>query len=414
MIHLWNWMVGFDDPESPLSDEENRVMAYLRSLPFTKKDGSQKLPVHSDRIRDLVGRRPEQYRKTLESLQEKGLVVVDPSYWAGKSTRRYGVTKKGWELGSQSKLIKRKSRICNLGPFLDNVTDGLDKFCENQLYMMNSIELDAGFCEVFDSCKLNPDRANRVSEAGNAILRKDTWISRGEKSGRIYSTITNAPKEIRRYLSYSGTRLVEGDIKTCFPILLLALYDEQEDSCFGDDMDETKIRDILAERELYEKFLSGDFYQEMMDISGYKGNRKSFKRDFQVYLNWDGEVEKIARPMSLVFPILSRLISEKGDGMASFLQSLESSIMVEGVLGQCLRKKIPIITIHDGFLCLPSDFDKIAKMITDKFLLTVQFSPVLTRDGEFWGGGHHNRTLEGILARILDRSKCPEQEVIGV
>ena len=238
--------------------------------------------------------------------------------------------------------LKDKSKICNAA----------------QKYTLQCLEKVSIDQAAFDLITQNQTDIRKVLSNRTLLhLRNKKYDIRGGiNQRRIYNVITECPKEVRACLTLNGEKLIEADIKSAQPLLLLSLYDDIN----------------CPEAIEYKKCLNQDFY-----FFFHASNRDQAKKQFLYFAFGDRmQKTKFSQKFQKYFPILYAKIREfNGSELALKLQNLESDIMNYNVLLQCKERQVFTITIHDGFLCKLDDFNCIKKMIIECVSSKLQVEP---------------------------------------
>ncbi len=148
--------------------------------------------------------------------------------------------------------------------------------------------------------------------------------------------------------------LIEYDIPTCQPVLLLAL---------GDDLPSDELRD-------YKDILRSDIYTALTTHGDRERAKKEFLRfAFGSYKRKNQFGENFQER----FPALSKRIREFGrlspNGMtlSCYLQDLEAEICIYSVVRQCMERNIFVVPVHDAFLVEPESFAFINSVVNAEF-----------------------------------------------
>jgi hypothetical protein len=193
---------------------------------------------------------------------------------------------------------------------------------------------------------------------------------------RIYTNYTNLKKEFSPFVLLDGKPLYKIDIQSCQPALMSLFYLDNE----RDKKEKEKYVDILLNRDIY-KYLA----EKNSTIPGNDPmTRKEAKNG--AFLIMFGEIYKqrtdLCRVFRQEFPILNIRLNEHKQknykAVSRILQSLESKIMVHGVLNELLlQKKIRCLSVHDSIACFEEHVTLAQDAITKHFLEAVGFRPVL-------------------------------------
>lgn len=155
------------------------------------------------------------------------------------------------------------------------------------------------------------------------------------KSGRVFHSIIESPRESRVNLRHSsGESLVDIDVKTCHPHLLLPLFSDPE------------------EKQSFYADLQGDLYTRINP----EDDRASVKRRVCQYLmakNREAEWltgTDVHSYFTKNFPIFWKEKLSQDSGLAFYLQGEESQIVTRELVAYCQANHYFIVTMHDGCL----------------------------------------------------------------
>lgn len=195
------------------------------------------------------------------------------------------------------------------------------------------------------------------------------------KSGtnRVYTNVTNLKSIWRQDIRIDGEKVYNVDIRCSQPCLLGVLYD------FSETSQEEKARFV-------EFVTQKDFYAELAALAppGINLTRDQAKEQTFTLMfgkNMTTRKQPLFAVLSKIFPILARkilLAKEKNYKDLSFiLQSIESDIMVLGVMTEIMEREIRALSIHDSILCKEKDIPVVKEIITRHFEKVTGFKPVL-------------------------------------
>jgi hypothetical protein len=212
------------------------------------------------------------------------------------------------------------------------------------------------------------------------IRNQDFMFSPGKKSKRIFTTVTNSPKVIRRFFRFKGCPLiplVEIDVACCQFLLLFGIY---EGSSEAERLEMEKFKDIVQKGTFYE------FLDERLEKPYGTANRGRLKEVCFTQILFD---ENRKNPGSVFdifqkeFPILTERIKKKKEhdsgALAVELQSLEAEIIIFGVLARIMKKSSPffVLSIHDSLLVLPQHVAEAKQMMEEEFIKRLGFKPLI-------------------------------------
>lgn len=172
------------------------------------------------------------------------------------------------------------------------------------------------------------------------IIRGEHWLKKletkrytiayGQNCGRLYHPIICMPRTSREHVWFKHSDVVvDYDVKSCFPVLLHALVPE-------------------SEKAEYKKILDGDIYASI--IAGTKHDRDDCKVAFQQFIN--GFVSNyVSQWFEQQFPLTYAVIKADYANMSKMLQTMESNIMVQGLIKFCIANGFEgVVTCHDGYM----------------------------------------------------------------
>ena len=214
----------------------------------------------------------------------------------------------------------------------------------------------------------------------NLIQKGLFYLAKSEKTGRIFTNVSNLTKGMRPYLTLDGQNVAEIDIKSSQPLLLHTLYKDK--TC-----NEAKTYKFLVE--------SGEFYNFLNRNLKKPTEKRKLKKRLYLFLfgkrNVEGRYPNQAIALDRIFkecfPILSQIIEDKKKinhaDLPIALQKLESSIVVDKIARECYQENIPIVTIHDSFLSLPQFLSRIKDKVIKSFQEMFNLTPALEQVNYF-------------------------------
>lgn len=192
-------------------------------------------------------------------------------------------------------------------------------------------------------------------------------------TNRVYTNVTNLKSIWRQDIRIDGEKVYNVDIRCSQPCLLGVLYDSSEES--------------QKEKALFIEFVTQkDFYAELAANAPQEVNLTRDEAKEQTFTLMFGKNRTMAaqplyKSLLKIFPILARkirLAKEKNYKDLSFiLQSIESDIMVLGVMTELMERGIRALSIHDSVLCKEKDIPVVNEIISRHFEKVTGFKPVL-------------------------------------
>lgn len=215
------------------------------------------------------------------------------------------------------------------------------------------------------------------------MIHNKQFFHEPDRNGRFHTNLTNLNSDLRKFLRFRGKSIVGTDIRNSQPFFFALVL-----------MDRFKGKDLPEDVKKYiDLCLTGQFYNHLMDEANVpQEERKKFKTEFfeSVMFNktpitkW----KKQAKAFKLVFPNVWDVIVELksnvqvyGDDaykqLANTLQQKEQLIMIIQSASECLKRKIPILTLHDALYCSQEHIEEVSQIILSKFADTYGVTPTL-------------------------------------
>jgi hypothetical protein len=201
----------------------------------------------------------------------------------------------------------------------------------------------------------------------------DAMISPTE--GRFHANYTYAPSEFRSLMRYGGgVKFVEGDVAACHFHFLL---DEMT------DRDERKqmVKDLAAA----DPYLamcgnpSGVSRDELKQSShlfkfGTRSDVRRFVGDYESFAMVPYREGVFYRHLSAKYPVFSVAMANKPithakhrSDYACEVMWREAKVMVHRVGSRCMAEGLVYLPVHDGFLTMPLQFDRVCEILAEEF-----------------------------------------------
>ena len=206
----------------------------------------------------------------------------------------------------------------------------------------------------------------------NKIRNGDLNCVIDQKSGRMFTAITNLSKELRGCLRINGGKMVELDIASSQPLLISRLYP-------ADSKELIKYRDLVETGEFYE------FMQREMFDSYTRDQIKTLTYKYMFGPTGNPRCADYAKVFEEHFPEMHRiLINEKKSHIghrlvAIRMQYLEASVVLGVAAKECIDLGIDIVTIHDSFMVEPKHESKVVEILTKSFQDKLDLTPKIKR-----------------------------------
>lgn len=303
------------------------------------------------------------YRRYIQTMQEWDELELDLSYWAADDgtgyPMSYRVPQTQWDMGRCNVDFNRQ-RVRAPKP-KNNPTDDVSQFA-----LKNLMELDLR-CDLIlpDS----PERRSRIRAHCEHVAFKDFALTYGRECRRLFHRCVMMPSEGRCNLVHPFG-LVEYDVKSCHPVLLLPYFSDP------------------AEHRRYSKMLEGDIYGTIGQEIGVP-DRDVVKKDFLRVVNagwkspeWLG-TKGVFRFFQERYPSFTKSTLSGRTDLALTLQNAEADLMVQRLGMFCREKDLFWIPQHDGWITTTFhevEISREAKRIIEE---AVHFSPELKRENLF-------------------------------
>lgn len=340
---------GWTSPEMIVA-AERIVDCICRTYASHKLRPGQFVSIPRRKLMDLCGRSKDAkrtwlYPNVIAMLALLGVVEVNDRYSTGVGGRAgfsksFRLSRPYWtnkfEMGVQWVASKASQRQDRSKP-----KDEIQRAAAVNLAQMR-IDWDA-LRAIVNRPELESERRIRILEDANKIERGLVDLSAGKKQRRLYHVLNRAAKQAREALRYNGERLVELDVKSCQPVLLLTLCPAEE-------------------REGYIEVLRADIYS--LGGSSREAAKAEFARfAFGKYRRRNAFGEEFTG----LFPKFADTIRNFGGSLSAHLQDIEAAVCVYQIGARLLDEGIFWAGIHDAFLVLPRDAATVAQIIKEEF-----------------------------------------------
>ncbi len=357
----------------------NKFLYIFSSIYFiTKTDKSitseSFLSLHSKKLEKVLTER--QRIAILNYLISNGYLESDKYYILGKKSI-------GYRLG----IKWRKLAILGELPFYKDSNSKIKmtvKYTSQDLYihnLLNTITLDKEKVKIARQNILNsPEKLEQFDFIEDCFNDKAHFIKRGENGRRMFNLITSMPRYLRSAIIFPNKGKIEQelfncDIKSCQPLLLCTLYQEYTEEFF-------KYKNLVE---------SGNFYKDVVEYLKLEYNEENKEKYKNLIWQWlfgrytSKDAAVILKYFADSFPILKSIItkikspvngknSRSHCQLAILLQKTESSIIIDDLISFAAERNIPMLPIHDSFLCHKENIDKLINKT--KEIMMTRFSLV--------------------------------------
>jgi hypothetical protein len=334
-----------------------------------------------------INRNYAEFNKVL--FQKRFLDLLDVHDADEGRCRRYAISREILRKGIERRYLskKEKKELVNsirVDPEPDKTTSKRNPVIEYYLELLRRTQIDQ---KKFKELEIELGRFRKLYPmvVRHQLGKYDVKI--GEKEGRLYSVYLYSPKEFRKLIRLDGKReLVEGDVAACHFHLFL------------DEMTDEKERE-----EMKRDLLSSDPYLSMCGVSDVSlraelkkashkfkyGNRTVNQKVLQDAGSPVGLTYReglFFRHISKKYPVFAESMAQKKishpkhrSDFSCQIMRKESEIMVQLVGEQCMMEKLFYLPIHDGFLTLPEQFDRVCQIVTECFQKKTHSTPLIRK-----------------------------------
>lgn len=255
------------------------------------------------------------------------------------------------------------------------------------LRMVEFPEYEGGIDSLYDELKSVHNCDNKLNQVWCSYIEpyhrfiEDEIIITRDSTGRAHSPYTRLAKRLRSGATIDGEELVEIDIVASIP-QALAVWLKREG--FDNEEELHKFESDLSE-DIYSVIINEHMQDVPRDGMSEKEFRDVIKREMLTFINHkqntgftkdvvDGKVKfyKVHKYFSARYPAIyqfikdfksemSKIDQDNGHKMVGYaLMEIESEVMVDIMVMDCKRMKIPMITLHDA-LYVPKQYGQVVK-----------------------------------------------------
>ncbi len=311
--------------------------------------------------------------------------------------RRYGVPRelllKGIErvyLSEEEKKSVVKSIRVSTKP--DQTSPNLDPLCQYYADTLRRTTIDQ---QTLDQLELPVGGFRRLYWSTQRHQQRKIDLKIGGDEERLYSVYLHAPKVFRKLLRLDGKHpMVEGDVAgSHFHFLLQEMTDPDEREQMKKDLVSSdpylsmcghpkgvRREDLKQSSHLFKYGRRAERSSGMTEEDAKQAGAPSwfvFYRDRLFFRYFSKKYPKFADAMA-------KMEISNHDQRHRFsceVMKRESAVMVQTVGKRCMSEKLVYLPIHDGFLTLPDQYDRVCQIITESFLQSVGSVPVIRRKG---------------------------------
>lgn len=348
--------------ESGMPVREQSRLAYIQDAVLTSDDEDPWAEIPSLHLQKICR---DGYKRRVDALCEMNQLAVNPPYSTGTDyikpfARSYRVPRTALNRGICTFTVER-SRL--RPPIPDN--NPTDEASRYALKCLSELKVSKD-CDFYW-----PDgvvHRSLVKDHCMHIFFHDFALGYGKKSNRLFHRVVMMPSEGRRNLKHWWMPLVEYDVKTCHPFFLLSLFDDSE------------------ERKRYHELITqGDIYTIVGDAMGVP-KRDAVKKEFMQVMNSGRKDEDWFKKKNVLiyfhqnFPLFTKSVLSQRTDLAIYMQNLEAKMLVQQLGLFCKQNDLFWIPMHDGWISIPSDGEKIKDRAKKIISGTIGFEPEITGD----------------------------------
>ena len=355
-------------PDGTLTEKDMQVLLYSKNLKTMNRN-------YSD------------FNKVL--LSAKILELISLHNKAKKKCRGFRIPREIVKKGIQHRYLSQIEKD-NLVKTI-RVNDGPDKTPSKptpvQQYYLEVLRQTKILQTDFDDLEINVGRFRKLYPNWYRYQQGKYDLIIGPNEERLYSVYLYSPKEFRKLIRYDGQhQMVEGDVGGChFHFLLSEMTDPKERK----EMEKDLLRS--------DPYLSMCGHPNGITREDLKDSSHIFKYGNRVVnpysLYSDKNLNRVPYTeglfylhLSKKYPIFCQMMSEKKishkkhrSDYSYVIMRRESKVMVQMVGERCMAEKLAYLPIHDGFLTLPSQYDRVCHIVTECFKLETGSVPKIKR-----------------------------------
>lgn len=192
-------------------------------------------------------------------------------------------------------------------------------------------------------------------------------------TNRVYTNVTNLKSIWRQDIRIDGEKVYNVDIRCSQPCLLAILYGSSE----ADQKEKALFVEFVTKKDFYAELAAGA--PPEVTLTREQAKKQTFTLMFGK--NRTMGKQPLFKALLKIFPILARRIrlakASNYKDLSFILQSIESDIMVLGVMNELMERGIRALSIHDSILCKEQDIPAVKEIISRHFESVTGFKPVL-------------------------------------
>lgn len=309
-------------------------------------------------------------------LNNDGLLEIVSLHKKGVKCRCYALDQSVIRKGVEKSFLTDEQKRELIGTL--SIDDGPDKTDTNGSQLLgyfvellrkttiDTTELDRIEIEVGRFCRLHPSVVRH--QTGKFDLKIDP------KTQRLDAIYLRAPKEFRKLLRFDGQPFVEGDVAAChFHFFLREMTDPEE---------RKRMESDLVSADPYLSMCGNPVGVSREDLKQsshtFKYGNRTIRMGPMTDWDWHDFVQykkglfyrHIAKRFpKFAFAMSAKPISHKKhrSKFACDVMAEESKVMVYQVGERCQSEGLVYLPVHDGFMTLPDQYDRVCQIVTECF-----------------------------------------------
>lgn len=316
---------------------------------------------------------PQIYTQMIRLLKEVGAIEQTRSYRIGETPKLIRLT------GVYHKIIPRELnapalelRLCKvLNEKIPNTN--VHKWLR-KVYQEKTLFSSNAWIVISNFPYQNDDQETSYRYHYDQFIHKASLYSIGS-SGRVTYVPNLIPQALRRTILIDGDPIVEVDVVSSQPRLALTLLSNNhpEYVAFKELLDSGTLYEVVAgwTANIWKKDeLKPQFFRQILYGDKHAHHTYPLWQEFQArYPHFASIIEREKRTDRRVLPIK--------------LQSIETQIMLNGVVDECATLQIPVINIHDGIGTKLKDVNEVSQLIHKHWTGITGSAPKIRIGGEF-------------------------------
>jgi hypothetical protein len=344
------------------------LLSWLTQCHFQHRDNPDGwTEVHRDMWRGWFG---DDHRAIIAALRKDGVLQVKDSYQVGRRCKMYRVAPACHgdtvRFGLLWKPMARKIKSMRERRMLDAKANP-DYASTIRALEGTTVDFNRAVRYIQRS-KVEHGKKMFWLWAVRSVHERDWFTVIDPKTGRLYTNLTNMPRNLRRFMRIEGEPMVEVDVACAQPLLLSSFY-----------------KGPCEEKEKFMAWVRSDFYARLAGAAGLAHKARDWVKTETYRQVMFDRIRHYRMPLweafKAEFPVLGKEIGKvkRADykQVAVVLQSAESRCVIRGAC-RCLgRMGIPVVSIHDGLFCRERDVPQVSASLAKAVLWETGIEPAI-------------------------------------